>query len=159
MRLALGAGCSFVCPPQGLFGWVETGVDTEALAQTLLREGDIPPAVIPKHGQWVPDRLNFFVVAYNPNKVKAADLPALFDRHAAQAGTNDPLALIQYLDMKTYLVGGAVRDTLLGRPYTECDYVVVGAVPDFFFRSNTRNLKIIKKHLDKHHPGTRIIES
>lgn len=30
----------------------------------------------------------------------------------------------------------------------------VGAVPDFFFRSNTRNLKIIKRHLDKHHPGT-----
>ena len=36
VRLALGAGCSFVCPPQGLFGWVETGVDTEQLAQRLL---------------------------------------------------------------------------------------------------------------------------
>lgn len=40
----------------------------------------------------------------------------------------------------------------------------VGAVPvagdlfDFLFRSNTRNLKIIKKHLDKHHPETRVIE-
>lgn len=34
----------------------------------------------------------------------------------------------------------------------------VGAIPDFFFRSNTRNLKIIKKHLDKHHPGTAIID-
>jgi tRNA nucleotidyltransferase (CCA-adding enzyme) len=32
--------------------------------------------------------------------------------------------------MQTYLVGGAVRDALLGRPYTERDYVVVGAVPD-----------------------------
>jgi tRNA nucleotidyltransferase (CCA-adding enzyme) len=32
--------------------------------------------------------------------------------------------------MKTYLVGGAVRDSLLGRPYTERDYVVVGAQPD-----------------------------
>ena len=30
----------------------------------------------------------------------------------------------------------------------------VGAIPDFFFRSNTRNLRIIKRHLDKHHPGT-----
>ncbi len=30
----------------------------------------------------------------------------------------------------------------------------IGAVPDFFFRSNTRNLRIIKRHLDKHHPGT-----
>jgi hypothetical protein len=34
----------------------------------------------------------------------------------------------------------------------------IGAVPDFFFRSNTRNLKIIKKYLDRHHPGTAIIE-
>jgi tRNA nucleotidyltransferase (CCA-adding enzyme) len=32
--------------------------------------------------------------------------------------------------MKTYLVGGAVRDRLLGRPATEHDYVVVGATPD-----------------------------
>ena len=29
----------------------------------------------------------------------------------------------------------------------------IGAVPDFFFRSNTRNLRIIKRHLDKHHPA------
>ncbi|HSW08980.1 XrtA/PEP-CTERM system amidotransferase [Aquabacterium sp.] len=29
----------------------------------------------------------------------------VFERHAAQAGTEDPLALIQYLDLKTYLVG------------------------------------------------------
>lgn len=40
----------------------------------------------------------------------------------------------------------------------------VGAVPvlgdafDFAFRSNTRNLRIVKKHLDKHHPHTRVIE-
>ena len=34
----------------------------------------------------------------------------------------------------------------------------VGAIPDFFFRSNTRNLRMIKRHLDKHHPGTRTIE-
>ena len=32
--------------------------------------------------------------------------------------------------MKIYLVGGAVRDALLGRPLTERDYVVVGAQPD-----------------------------
>jgi hypothetical protein len=35
----------------------------------------------------------------------------------------------------------------------------VGAVPDFFFRSNTRNLRIIKRHLDKHHAGTATIEA
>lgn len=34
----------------------------------------------------------------------------------------------------------------------------VGAVPDFFFRSNSRNLKIIKQHLDRHHPDTATID-
>ena len=34
----------------------------------------------------------------------------------------------------------------------------VGAVPDFFFRSNTRNLRMIKRHLDKHHPAGATIE-
>lgn len=35
----------------------------------------------------------------------------------------------------------------------------VGVVGDFLFRSNTRNLKIVRRHLDRHHPGARIIES
>ena len=34
----------------------------------------------------------------------------------------------------------------------------VGAIPDYFFRSNSRNLKIIKRHLDRHHPATALIE-
>jgi hypothetical protein len=40
----------------------------------------------------------------------------------------------------------------------------VGFVPfagdalDFLFRSNTRNLKMVKRHLDKHHPETRVLE-
>jgi len=34
----------------------------------------------------------------------------------------------------------------------------VGAIPDFFFRSNSRNLKLIKRHLDRHHPATATIE-
>jgi hypothetical protein len=34
----------------------------------------------------------------------------------------------------------------------------VGAIPDFFFRSNTRNMRIVKRWLDRHHPGTRTIE-
>lgn len=41
----------------------------------------------------------------------------------------------------------------------------IGAIPlagdafDFFWRSNTKNLRIIKKHLDRHHPETRIIDA
>ncbi len=39
-------------------------------------------------------------------------------------------------------------DTVLGMvPF-------VGDAADFFYRSNTRNLKRIKKHLDRHHPAT-----
>ena len=34
----------------------------------------------------------------------------------------------------------------------------IGAIPDFFFRSNTRNLRIVKRWLDKHHPETGVIE-
>jgi hypothetical protein len=33
----------------------------------------------------------------------------------------------------------------------------VGDAADFFFRSNSRNLRLIKRHLDKHHPGTATI--
>ncbi len=33
------------------------------------------------------------------------DAGEVFARHAANAGTDDPLALIQYIDLKTYLVG------------------------------------------------------
>ena len=35
----------------------------------------------------------------------------------------------------------------------------VGAVPDLLFRSNTRNVRIIKRHLDKHHANTATIEA
>lgn len=35
---------------------------------------------------------------------------------------------------------------------------VVGDAADFLFRSNTRNLRIVKKHLDAHHPESRIID-
>ena len=34
----------------------------------------------------------------------------------------------------------------------------IGAIPDFFFRSNTRNLRIVKRWLDRHHPETGVIE-
>ncbi len=39
VKLALQAGCRFVAEPAGLFGWVDTGVDTDQLAQRLLDEG------------------------------------------------------------------------------------------------------------------------
>ncbi|MCB2016964.1 MAG: PLP-dependent aminotransferase family protein [Hydrogenophaga sp.] len=38
VKLAQGAGCHFLAEPSGLFGWVDTGVDTEWLAQRMLDE-------------------------------------------------------------------------------------------------------------------------
>ncbi len=66
---------------------IETnGPEMEALArEQLLAEfhspylADLPPAVLPKHGLWVPDRLNFFVVAYNTSKLKPEDLPKTYE--------------------------------------------------------------------------------
>jgi hypothetical protein len=53
---------------------------------------------------------------------------------------------------QTRMIGNVAFDALLGAiPW-------VGAIPDFFFRSNSRNLKIIRRHLDRHHPETAIIE-
>src|SRR3954467_5608266 len=52
----------------------------------------------------------------------------------------------------TRMAGNVGFDWLLGlSPF-------VGAIPDFFFRSNTRNLRMIKRHLDKHHASTATVE-
>lgn len=39
VKLATNAGCTFVAEPAGLFGWVDTGVDTDLLAQRMLDDG------------------------------------------------------------------------------------------------------------------------
>ena len=52
----------------------------------------------------------------------------------------------------TRMAGNVGVDFLLGAiPW-------IGAIPDFFFRSNSRNLRIVKRWLDKHHPETQTIE-
>ena len=50
------------------------------------------------------------------------------------------------------MAGNVAVDTALGV------VPLIGDAADLVFRSNTRNLRIIKKHLDKHHPESRIIE-
>jgi DNA-binding transcriptional MocR family regulator len=39
VRLARESGFSFAAPPQGLFGWLDCGVDTDQLARLMYREG------------------------------------------------------------------------------------------------------------------------
>jgi hypothetical protein len=53
----------------------------------------------------------------------------------------------------TRMAGNIGFDLLLGA------IPLIGAIPDFFFRSNTRNLRIIKRHLDKHHPETKVVDA
>ena len=50
------------------------------------------------------------------------------------------------------MAGNVAFDTAVGA------VPVVGDVFDFAFRSNSRNLRIVKRHLDKHHPATRVLE-
>jgi len=58
------------------------GPEMEALAREQVlttyftpHAADLPPASIPRHRLWMPDRLQFFVVGYNTNLVKREDLP------------------------------------------------------------------------------------
>ncbi len=54
---------------------------------------------------------------------------------------------------KLWRMGGNIAfDSLLGA------VPVAGDAFDLVFRSNTRNLRIIKKHLDAHHPAQRTID-
>lgn len=50
------------------------------------------------------------------------------------------------------MAGNVAFDTALGA------VPVVGDLFDFVFRSNTRNLRIVRRHLDRHHPASRVIE-
>ena len=50
------------------------------------------------------------------------------------------------------MAGNVGVDTLIGA------IPLIGDAADFLFRSNSRNLRIIKRHLDKHHPHTGIID-
>ena len=108
-------------------------------------------------------------------------LEALLERVVVAPGINRPLgldAIIGLVPVAGDLVAGAMGLYLvwearnLGMPKWKLARMManigfdtlVGAVPvagdlfDFLFRSNSRNLRIIRKHLDRHHPETSILE-
>ncbi len=108
-------------------------------------------------------------------------MEALLERAFIIPGLNRPIGLDVILDLIP-VAGSAIAAALGGWMVWEarnlgmsrwqmarmagnvgCDVLLgsipwVGALPDFFFRSNSRNLKIIRKHLDRHHPATVTIE-
>lgn len=53
---------------------------------------------------------------------------------------------------RTRMLANVGIDTLLGA------IPVAGDLFDFVYRSNSRNLRILRRHLDRHHPGTTVIE-
>jgi Domain of unknown function (DUF4112) len=50
------------------------------------------------------------------------------------------------------MIGNVGFDALLGA------VPLAGDLCDFLYRSNSRNLKIVLRHLDRHHPATAVIE-
>lgn len=49
------------------------------------------------------------------------------------------------------MLGNVGVDTAIGA------VPLVGDVFDVMFRSNSKNLRLLKRHLDKHHPGTAVV--
>ncbi len=86
----------------------------------------------------------------------------LFERHAARAGTDDPLALIQYLDLKTYLVGDIntkvdrasmahsleVREPLMDHPLVEW----LASLPSALKVQGGEGKYLLKRTMEKHLP-------
>ena len=86
----------------------------------------------------------------------------VFDRHAARAGTDDPLALIQYLDLHTYLIGDIntkvdrasmahsleVREPLMDHPLVEW----LATLPTSLKIRGTESKFLLKKAMEPHLP-------
>jgi iron(III) transport system substrate-binding protein len=62
---------------------LESLVREKVLAQYFTpHAADMPPASIPKHRMWMPDRLTIFVVGYNTNVVRRDELPKSYEGFA-----------------------------------------------------------------------------
>jgi asparagine synthase (glutamine-hydrolysing) len=86
----------------------------------------------------------------------------VFERHAARAGTDDALALVQYLDLKTYLVGDIntkvdrasmahsleVREPLMDHPLVEW----LAALPNSLKVQGQEGKYLLKRAMEPHLP-------
>ena len=108
----------------------------------------------PMRAQLFSDRLKGELAGY--------DALQLFERHARRAGTDDPLALIQYLDIKTYMVGDCntkvdraamahgleVREPLLDHPLVEW----LATLPSSLKVQGQEGKFLFKKAMEPHLP-------
>jgi asparagine synthase (glutamine-hydrolysing) len=86
----------------------------------------------------------------------------VFDRHAAKAGTDDPLGLIQYIDLHTYLIGDIntkvdrasmahsleVREPLMDHPLVEW----LATLPTSLKMRGSESKYLLKKAMEPHLP-------
>jgi hypothetical protein len=125
------------------------------------------------------DRPRFPGLGSDPASVRqrVEALEYVLERAVVIPGINRPVGLDVLLDLVPFL--GSTAGAVLGAYMTwearnlgmskwqmsrmagnvGVDWVLglipwIGAIPDFFFRSNSRNLRIIKRHLDRHYAGT-----
>jgi asparagine synthase (glutamine-hydrolysing) len=87
----------------------------------------------------------------------------VFHRHARRSATDDPLGLVQYLDLKTYLVGDIntkvdrasmahsleVREPLMDHPLVEW----LATLPSHFKLRGGQGKHLLKKAMEPHLPG------
>ena len=81
VQLAQDSGCRFITPPQGLFGWLDTGTDTEPLAMRLASAG------------WLVAPGRLFLAAPRPTTLMRVNFGAAQDARFWQALTATRQAL------------------------------------------------------------------
>jgi asparagine synthase (glutamine-hydrolysing) len=123
-----------------------TGVEAYLHSVSIVRE--------PMRSQLFSPAFRGRLAGYRVNEV--------FERHAAQAGTDDALALVQYLDLKTYLVGDIntkvdrasmahsleVREPLMDHPLVEW----LASLPNDLKVQGQEGKFLLKKAMEPHLP-------
>jgi asparagine synthase (glutamine-hydrolysing) len=108
-----------------------------------------------------PQRSELFSPAFRA-KLNGYRVNDVFERHAARAGTDDALALVQYLDLKTYLVGDIntkvdrasmahsleVREPLMDHPLVEW----LATLPNALKVQGNEGKYFLKKAMEPHLP-------
>jgi asparagine synthase (glutamine-hydrolysing) len=108
-----------------------------------------------------PQRSRLFSQAFRA-RLAGYRVNAVFERHATRAGTDDALALVQYLDLKTYLVGDIntkvdrasmahsleVREPLMDHPLVEW----LASLPNAFKVRGQEGKYVLKKAMEPHLP-------
>ncbi|MFY9514105.1 MAG: XrtA/PEP-CTERM system amidotransferase [Rubrivivax sp.] len=127
-------------------GMARTSVEAYFHSMSLIRE--------PLRSQLYSNQLKSQLGGYSAKDV--------FDRHAARADTDDPLALIQYIDLHTYLVGDIntkvdrasmahsleVREPLMDHPLVEW----AATLPSHFKLNGGNGKHFMKKALESRLP-------